>query len=278
MPGWASLTVNGRLRRIRIPTIDHLPNERSALNKLSEVGYAWIDMRNCHKFSNNSNEIIRRIVVRHSLVWKWRWVTPATCPYHANRPNANWVHTADPYTCQFTKSTTFPNGKAAMNSLFEKIDQLATTNRTREEVFNRTNRKVIVLFWSSSLEEKTFAEAGWSSGRDNHDTTVFFDLQKFSPIVQRWRRQGKSQAPCGEVTRSLGIEGLNFHNAGNDAFAEVAGMARFLAMTQDEYDSWTAGGSLSPVDLSWLNPRTLAFNQAQGVRAVERGRPARKQN
>ena len=101
----------------------------------------------------------------------------------------------------------------------------------------------------------------------------FWDLQKFSPIAQRWwDLQRKSQASCSEVAENLGVDGIKLHNAANDAYAEILLFLRLLTMTEEKFDHWRAGGAgLDSVDMSWVDPKILLENQPFAQRCGRSG-------
>ncbi|KAM7207825.1 hypothetical protein V8F20_001867 [Naviculisporaceae sp. PSN 640] len=257
---------------IDVECIDHLPHEPSNLKKLSELGCAWLDLRALKDRSPQS--LAQSIQVGHGYINKWAWVTEDTCPLHKSG-RAAWVHTAQPYECQFNDSRRFYSPEDLVELARKTITSMSFLNRTEEEVKAKETRKVMVVFWASTLEEKVLREGGFSKKKAN---TIMFDFQLWSPIKARWRKLGKSSAPCGEVMRSLGISGINFHNAANDAYAEVLGMAIFLTMDSARFNAWTAGEHFEDIDMSWMDKSIVLRNRNLEKMNFERHEQWRKKN
>lgn len=289
---------------------DHTYGDHSAMDNLSEGGLAYLDTRDLHHRLAEATpvELARAIKVEHMLVKKFAWVTAETCParWHARKP-----HTAQPYHCQLARSVMMASNTQLMDGLVRRLGSFESMNigSRREkgtgaakgrsgardaldkgeiELAERLKacsiqdqaepqeeaeaRDVFVLFWDSNLEERVFSGAG-NSQCYLRPTFRFWDLQKFSPIANRWKYlHNKSQAGCSEVVETLGINGVKLHNGANDAYAEVLAFVRLLGMTEKEFDGWRRDRSyqLDPIDMSWLDGKILKDNQALGEREVER--------
>ncbi|KAM7192187.1 hypothetical protein V8F33_008461, partial [Rhypophila sp. PSN 637] len=175
---------------IDVEGIDHIP-DATPMEKLSEVGVAFIDMRGSKdrpkEPSFNNRVLAERIKLTHEIIRKWRWVTEETCPVHRRGSRGKWRHAAQPYSSQFTYSHISNSAEVAMSETAAYLRWLKTCKRTAAEVKSNTFRNVAVLFWDAHLEVFTFEAAGLSSDLENDRNIFFYDFQKFAPFGKRCR-------------------------------------------------------------------------------------------
>ncbi|KAK3399742.1 hypothetical protein B0T20DRAFT_391310 [Sordaria brevicollis] len=257
---------------IDIEMIDHQPPKRAQLTqkeKLSEVGVAVYDPRAAPS-SNSEAGHIQSITVQHTIVEEWAWVIDKTCP-NRNKIWHRGIHKASPYTAAFCYSTV-KQGPEILAHLIKYLESLKTQGLTDNEISAGNHRQVVILSWDATAETKLFHDYGywcWDHGIEH------WDLQLWLPVLNRFGSQNKTGAERFYSTTGVlgsGDSSITLHNASNDAWAQVATLARFLYMSEETFDGWVSGSeNLEPLNMSWVDRQIAGYNAALEHRYVKGG-------
>ncbi|KAK3399741.1 hypothetical protein B0T20DRAFT_477582 [Sordaria brevicollis] len=186
----------------------------------------------------------------------WPRTTGKTCNEPWIHPPDNvWArHVARPYHCQFADFQTMELGKLASwikglitglttqnlthayHSREGLISGLTTQHLTPEEEARSEQRKIKILLWDYRTEEEILQEI-----------------------------------PGPEIDFSLGIpggltpeEGIIFHNAANDAVAEIVAFVPFMVITREDWKIWFEDKEhLDPMSMDWIDPTFWGRNWAR---------------
>ncbi|KAK0631007.1 hypothetical protein B0T17DRAFT_507432 [Bombardia bombarda] len=269
--------------------VDHVGNALSEGDKVSEVGLAWFDPRAENPTWNLETTytgkppeyyVGKAIHVRHCVIDTWKTFTPKTCPasFHKDGHRSQKSHTSAPYNAYFHQTDIFAKD-VAITKMKTVFSDLIKSKRTSDEIAEGTHRSLLFLFWDARLENKVFAEWGiWNhidNIRDLNGNTIqidILDLQRWGPIKKKWSHY--SQAPARLAFPACGLhfpddyndQPIVFHNASNDAWAEIMVFIRLIRLPNEEaYKDWMShSGGLDLVDLSWTTGTIYEANVKLG--------------
>lgn len=246
--------------------VHHLGPGHDPLEYLSEIGIAWLDMSSLGDQWPDCppEEVAAKIEVDHYIVQKWGDITPLTCPSCLAQGPAT-RHKSHPYRGKFGYSTYVANHQRALAILRDRLASLAR---------QANGRKIYVMFWDARLDLHTLNHAQiYPQPREQF---CMWDLQLWSPIKRRYALSWRvsNDVFVRDVGLGGGVQKLDRHNAGNDAWLCLMGFIQLLRLDEPTFQEWVGSPTTDPtltrgnalfrlkdLEFSWLDRGMAVANK-----------------